>query len=125
MATLLSDKQYYGKELITRIKHIYLYKELDNQTKRKILLESKLSEYLQKKLRYERQFGVTLEATDSFVDEILEKLEKNNQSIRELNNLLSNTLEEAEYELLSSNYHGKKLILSQEIVEDNTKFTLI
>lgn len=124
LANLLSDKEYYGKELITRIKHIYLYKELDKETKRRILLESKLSEYLQKKLRYERQFNVTLEAHDSYIDALLNKLEQNQQSIRELNNLVSDTLEEIEYELLDSNYSGKKIILTSDIVEDNRKFVI-
>ena len=122
---MIYDKEYYGKELITRITHIYLYKELNNETRKRILLESKLSRYLNKKIRYERQFGVTLEAQDSYIEAVLEKLDKSKLSMRQLNNLISHTLDEVEYVLLSGNNKGKKLILTKDIVEDNSKFTLI
>lgn len=125
IVTLLSDKNYYGKELITRIKHIYLYKDLDLVTKKRILLESKLSEYLQKRLRYKRQFGVDLIADDSYIEAVLAKLDSNNQSIRELNNLVSATLEEVEYELLTTSNRGKKLVLTGDIVDNNKKFNLM
>ncbi len=125
MSSLLSKGDYYGKELVTRIMHIYFYQELSRETKKRIILYSKLSEYLEKKLRYERQFGVSLEATDSYVEALLETLAKNKQSIRELNNLVSSTLDDLEYELLTTDHSGSRVILTSDIVEDNRCYKIV
>ena len=118
------NKNYYGKELLTRIKYVYMFDELSNDTKRRILLESKLSEFLLKKERYKRQFGIDLITDDSYIDGILEVLNNEDKSIRDLNNLVSSTLEEIEYELLSKAYDGGKINLTKDIIEDNTKFVI-
>ena len=79
---------------------------------------------MNKKLRYERQFGVQLEATDSYIDAILELLDRNKQSIRDLNNVIVQTLEEVEYSLLADDIFARKIILTEETVENNKKFTI-
>ena len=122
IASNISNKNYYGKELITRIKHFYLFDELSLETKKQILLESKLSEYLCKKERYLRQFKVDMIADDSYINRVLEILEEDNKSIRELNNLVSSTLEEIEYELLTNNHANQKLILTKDLVDNRNNF---
>lgn len=121
----LVKREYFGKELITRIPHILLYSELSREEKIRYLLQSKLSPILLKKKRYERQFAVELIAEDTYVHAILDKMEEEEKSMRELNNKVLSTLEEAEYELASSPLKYKKLILTRDTVENPTKFTLI
>lgn len=121
----LLKREYFGKELITRIPHILLYSELSKKEKIRYLFESKLSPILLKKKRYERQFAVELIAEDTYVHAILDQMEEEEKSMRELNNKVLSTLEEAEYELASSPLKYKKLILTRDTVENPTKFTLI
>lgn len=125
LASNISSKNYYGKELLTRIKHFYLFDELSMDTKKQILLESKLSEYLSKKERYQRQFKVNMIADDSYIDRVLEILAADNKSIRELNNLVASTLEEVEYELLSNNHQNQRLVLTKDIVDNHNNFDFI
>ena len=64
-------------------------------------------------------------AEDTYVHAILDQMEEEEKSMRELNNKVLSTLEEAEYELASSPLKYKKLILTRDTVENPTKFTLI
>ena len=125
LASNIANKDYFGKELLTRIKYFYLFDELSLETKKEILLYSKLSEYLEKKNRYLRQFKVDLIAKDSYINRIMEKLDENNQSIRELNKLVARTLEEVEYELLYNDHRNQKLILTKEIVDNHHNFDFV
>jgi hypothetical protein len=61
-------------------------------------------------------------ADDSYINRVLEILEEDNKSIRELNNLVSSTLEEIEYELLTNNHANQKLILTKELVDNRNNF---
>lgn len=123
---MVTESQYFGKELVTRIPHIFVYRELSRELKRDVLLRSKLSEFLLKKERYQRQFGVELIGMDSYIDAILEKLESHENSMRDLNNLIIRSLDEAEYEMLSSKPGTyKKLVLTRDSVEDTKKIELI
>lgn len=121
----ITEKEYFGKELITRIPHIILFSELSYDDKKRAILSSKISEYLIKQQRYRRQFGVELEANDEYITALLAKLDKEQKSMRDLNNLIISTLDEAEYEMLSNPHKYKKLILSADTVSDNTKFKLL
>lgn len=121
----ITEKEYFGKELITRIPHIILFSELSYDDKKRAILSSKISEYLIKQQRYRRQFGVELEADDEYITALLEKLDREQKSMRDLNNLIISTLDEAEYEMLSNPNKYKRLILSADTVSDNTKFKLL
>lgn len=122
----IKEKGYYGRELLTRINNAAIYHELDQETKKRVLLESKLSEYLEKKKRYERQFGVRLIAEESYIKGVLEKLEAGQESMRELNNLVIYSLKKAEHTLAAypGKYYGKKLILTRDTVDKPENFTL-
>lgn len=122
----INEKGYFGIELLDRIEVPIVYHDLDIETKKRILLESKISEYLSKKQRYQRQFGVELEADDSYVEAIFESLNNKRESVRILNNLVHTTLDDAEYELCTNpNVRGKRLILTRKTVENPQDFTLL
>ncbi|MBQ4030304.1 MAG: AAA family ATPase [Bacilli bacterium] len=122
---LIKQKEYFGIELLDRIKIPVIYHDLDEATKKRILLESKLSEYLLKKRRYERQFGVELVADDSYIEAIFKAIAEQRDSIRILNNMVYNTLDSAEYELCTADHRGKRLILTRDTVANPDHFTLI
>ena len=85
---LITKADYYGKELVTRIPHIYAYSPLTRDLQRKVLLESKLSQLLLKKHRYEKEFGVTTIVDETYIEAILDQLSKQDKSMRDLNNLI-------------------------------------
>lgn len=118
------EKQIYSKELITRIPHVIPYYELSEEIKRDIILKSKLSKYLSKKRRFERDFNVELIAEDSYIEALLAALHEEDRSIRDLNNLILSSLSEAEHELLEQEGHVKRLVLTGETVSDPRKFNL-
>lgn len=120
----ITEKEYFGKELVTRIPHIVLFDELSREDKRRAILYSKVSEFLIKKERYERQFGVTLSASDAYIEALLDKLDREQRSMRDINNLIIESLDEAEYEMLSQDGNYKRLVLTSDTVSDNTKFDL-
>ena len=121
---LITKADYYGKELVTRIPHIYSYKPLTREQQRRVLLESKLSQLLLKKQRYEEEFGITTIIDESYIEAILDKLSKQDKSMRDLNNLILSTLGIVEYELMENENKVKQLILTSETVTDPTKFSL-
>lgn len=121
---LITKGEYYGKELVTRIPHIIVYNELTKEMKRRVLLESKLSQLLLKKKRYEKEFGVTTIIEESYIDSIIEQLSRQDKSMRDLNNIIINTLHQVEYELLENEGKVKQLILTHETVTDPSKFIL-
>lgn len=122
---MVTESQYFGKELVTRIPHIFVYHELSKEIRRDVLLRSKLSEFLLKKQRYQRQFNVELVADDGYIEAILDRLESHENSMRDLNNLVIKSLDEAEYEMLCNPTAYKKLVLTRESVEDPKKVKLI
>lgn len=120
----IEKAQYFGKELITRIEHIFAYMPLSTEVKRRVILESKLSRLKMKKKRYEEEFKVELIALDSYIDALLERLSEKDKSMRDLNNLILSSLSEVEYALLDTEGKAKKLILSRETVENPKNFDL-
>ena len=121
---LITKADYYGKELVTRIPHVYAYAPLTKELQRKVLLESKLSQLILKKHRYEKEFGVTTIVDETYIEAILDQLSKQDKSMRDLNNLILASLSEVEYALLDTEGTVKKLVLSRDTVEDPKKFDL-
>lgn len=118
------DAEYFGKELVTRIPHIIVYNPLDRVTQKRAILHSKLSVLLQKKQRYEEEFGVTLEATDDYIEAVLDTLEANDKSMRDVNNIILESLNQVERTLLNEEGHVRRLILMPETLTDHHKFTI-
>ena len=114
----ITQGNYFGKELVTRIPNVFAYSPLTKEEQKKVMLESKLSILLAKKRRYEREFGAQVIIQDDYVDAVLEKLKKEDKSMRDLNNLILETLQEAEYQLLANEGKVKQLILTPEIITD-------
>ena len=117
-ASKITEADYFGKELVTRIEHIFAYGPLSRDIQKRVMLESKLSKLLAKKKRYEKEFGVELVILDEYVETILDKLSKEDKSMRDLNNIILSTLSEAEYQLLSNEGKIKQLVLTPESVQD-------
>lgn len=120
----ITEGDYFGKELVTRIEHIYAYSPLSREYQKRVMLESKLSKLLAKKRRYEKEFGVELIILDDYIEAVLDKLSKEEKSMRDLNNIILSTLSEAEYQLLANEGKVKQLILTPEIVTDPKQIIL-
>ena len=113
------EKGYFTAEELTRITTILGYGELDRDTKKEILLGSKLSEFTKKKNRYKRQFKIDLIADESYIDAILDTIDKDAQGMRNINNYVIETIDTAEQEILKGNVpKNKQLILTSDTVYD-------
>lgn len=121
---LITKADYYGKELVTRIPHVYAYSPLTRDLQRKVLLESKLSQLLLKKKRYEKDFGITTIVDESYIEAILDQLSQQDKSMRDLNNMILSTLGIVEYELLNNEGKVKQLILTSDTVTNPNNFKL-
>lgn len=118
------QKKYFTQEELTRISTILGLSELDRETKKQILLSSKLSELQKKKNRYLRQFGIELEIEDAYIDAILDTIDSSETGMRNVNNIIQQTMNNAEKKLLEEANKCKKLILTRETVDDPNKFIL-
>ena len=119
------DKGYFSLEELSRIPLILLYNEIDRDTKKRILLYSKLSELAKDKKRYKRQFDVDLVVSDDFIDGILDKISNSETGMRSLNNLVKRSINIAERSLLENEGKGyKKLVLSKNTIENPNNFNL-
>ncbi len=117
------DQKYFTLEELSRISTILAYNELDRETKRKILLSSKLSEFIKKRDRYKRQFGIDLIASDDYIDAILDSLDKDALGMRSVNNYVKRTINEVEKSILEGETHGcKQLILTRDTVSNPRSF---
>ena len=114
----ITEGEYFGKELVTRIEHIFAYGPIPRDIQKRIMLESKLSKLLSKKKRYEAEFNVELVILNDYIEAVLDKLNREDKSMRDLNNIILSTLSEAEYQLLSNEGKIKQLILTPESVQD-------
>lgn len=95
----MTEADYFGKELVTRIPHVLVYNELSKELQKEVVLHSKLSQYYLKKQRYQRQFGIELHVDDTYIEALLSQLSEKDRSMRDLNNLIISSLDEAEYEM--------------------------
>ena len=121
----ITEAEYYGKELVTRISCIIPYLPLSREEQKRVIMESKISKYLQKKNRYKKQFDIDLILEDDFINGLLEQLADNDQSMRDLNNRLLEYLALPEYEILSDPHSYKKLILTHDTLDNPSKFKLM
>lgn len=115
---LLVKKGYFSQELLTRFQHFIPYKDLSEEDKRRIILESKLSTYLNKKDRFKKQFGITIQGDEEFAKGVLESLKLEQKSVRDLSNIINAAFLDIEYEVLSNKGKYKKLILNRNTVSN-------
>ena len=114
------EKKYFTLEELTRISTILGYDELTRETKKQILLYSKLSEFSKKKERYKRQFGIDMVIEDSYIDAILDSLEESETGMRSINNIIRKNLNKVEQAILEEdNKNYKRLVLTKDSVTDN------
>lgn len=120
----LYNGTYYNKELLSRISHVLPYQALTHDTMLKIILKSKLSVYLAKKQRLAREYKVEIKGEQEYAEAIIAKLEADDRSVRDINNIIRSSLLQAEYEILSNPNHYHTLVLKPNIIEDASKFDL-
>ncbi len=120
----ITEADYFGKELVSRIPHILVYNELSKEQQREVITRSKLSQYLLKKQRYKRQFNVEMLADDTYFEALIAKLKDSDRSMRDLNNLITSTLDEAECEMYDNIGKYKRLVLTRDTVENPKDFKL-
>jgi len=119
------EKKYYTQEELTRITSILFYGDLPREIKKDILLHSKLSEYVKKRDRYKRQFGIDLVLDDECIDAVLDKLSTSSTGMRSVNNFFKKTIDNAEKSILENeDKKYKRLVLTKDIVDDPNKFDL-
>lgn len=119
------EKKYFTQEELSRITTVLIYDELDRETKRDILLNSKLSEYAKKRDRYKRQFGIDLVLDDEYIDALLDQQSRISTGMRTVNNSVKRTIDIAERYILENEDAGyKKLILTKKTVADPNSFDL-
>ena len=114
--SLLVKKGYFSSELLTRFHHFIPYKNLSEEDKKKILLESKLSYYLAKKERLNAQFGIETIGDEEFAKGVLEEIKKHEKSVRDMNNIVADTFLDIEYDILSNQGKYKTLKLTSDTV---------
>ncbi len=114
--SLLVKKGYFSSELLTRFQHFIPYKNLSEEDKKKILLESKLSYYLAKKERLSAQFGIETIGDEEFAKGVLEEIKKHEKSVRDMNNIVADTFLDIEYNILSNQGKYKTLKLTSDTV---------
>ena len=124
----LIDKKYFTPEELSRIDEVieYKFKDLDFETKKRILLESKQSLLFENKKRYKRQFKVDLDVKDDYVDAIFDNIGASSYGmIRTINNKVNETLDKAEIALAENkDKKYKRLVLTKDTVENPNKFDL-
>lgn len=115
-------------EFIGRIPNIFTYKNLTKDDLRRIILHSKNSALLLKQDRYAREFNTYFEFNDEIVDAIVEEAFKTKTGGRGVNRIIARVFKKIDRELSRDAYRNnlgvKKLTLTQEIVENNTKFNI-
>ena len=116
----LIDAGYFDRELLTRINYYFPYYELDDDTKLHVILNSKLSTFLKKKQRFEREYGVTITGDEEFARGVIEALKKGDKSVRDLNNLISNALLKPQREIMRNKGSYKQLRLTGDTVLNKT-----
>jgi ATP-dependent protease Clp ATPase subunit len=116
----LIDSGYFDRELLTRINYYFPYYELDDDTKLHVILDSRLSTFLKKKERFQREYGVTITGDEEFARGIIDALKKGDQSVRDLNNLISNALLKPQREIMMHRGAYKYLVLNGDTVVNKT-----
>lgn len=115
-------------EFIGRIPNICTYKNLSKDDLKRILLHSKNSALVLKKERYAREFNTYFDFNDEFLDAIVEQAYETKSGGRGMNKIIAKVFKKIDRELSRDAYHNnlsvKKLSLTQEIVENNTKFNI-
>ena len=124
MREKIIGKGYFSLEELTRISTILGFEELDRETKKRILLYSKLSEFAKKKERYKRQFDIDLYVDDSYIDAILDTISNSATGMRSVNNYVKRTIDVAERSILSNEGKYKKLVLTKDTVLNPNKFDM-
>jgi ATP-dependent Clp protease ATP-binding subunit ClpA len=116
---LLVKKGYFSNELLSRFQHFVPYKDLTEEDKKRIILESKLSTYLMKKDRFRNQFGINIVGDEEFANGILESLRKEDKSVRDINNIIADAFWDIEFEVLNAPNKYKTLKLTRDTVSKN------
>ena len=116
---------YFSLEELSRISTLLGYEDLDRDTKKRILLSSKLSEFAKKRDRYKRQFDIDLIADDSYIEAILDSISNSATGMRSVNNFVKRTINPAEQALLEAEQEDyKRLVLTRKTVDNPKEFDL-
>lgn len=115
-------------EFVGRIPNIFTYKKLTKEDLKRIILHSKRSALLLKQARYAREFNTYFDYNDEFIDAIVEIAYQTKSGGRGVNKIIAKVFKKIDRELSRDAYRNnlgvKKLTLTQEIVENNTKFNI-
>ena len=121
---LIVKNNYFTKEEISRIPTVVRYDYLDSDTKKDALLHAKSSYLLECIRTYKEDFGVDIVVSEDFLDALLDLIPQE-EGFRDIVSYIDEILDGAEEELcdVPKNTY-KKLVLTKDIVEDNSKFKL-
>lgn len=135
-----TDKVYYDiaakdlinygfmPELIPRFQNRFVYKKLDKDGLWDVLTKSKRSVILRKFARLSEQFNTKVDYDDSFLEAYIDKTLNSDMGARSLNEIYSNTLKDAEEEIMIADFEdgGKKKVLklTADIFSNPTNYEL-
>lgn len=119
------EKGYFTREELDRVREIVAFSDLTKETRKRILLYSKLSELKNTINRYKRDYNIDIIPDEGYIDAILEQIGKDEQGMRVANNLVTYSLDNAEKEILKTGAKNKKLILTKDTAVDRKKFDLV
>lgn len=118
------EKGYFDEETLTRIDQVIPYKDLTYQDRLDIILKSKLSIYLRKKARIERDYGVIVEGSEEFAKGVLEVLKAKEHGMRNVDRVIKSSLIYAIGELETNPNTYKRLVLTNETAKDKKRIIL-
>ncbi len=119
----LYNNSSFSKEMFDRIHYKLLYQELSVEDKKRALL-GKYGILQRKREMLKRLYGVDLQTGDDFIEAFIEGLKAKGQSMRDVNNIISEMIMSAERIISEEEGRYKTLILTPDTVEDKKKFTL-
>lgn len=116
-------------ELMGRFYLTHEYKKLNKDDLKRILLTSKTSPLLRKKVRYQEEFGYELLWEDEAIDAIIEEAIKKEAGGRSLAKIVAHVFKKIERELMRREKQQiivpeKKLILTSDTVFNNRNFKI-
>ena len=118
------EKGYFDEETLTRIDHAIPYRDLTDEDKLNIILKSKISIFLRKKARIERDYGVIVEGAEEYARGVLEVLKAQEHGMRNVDRVIKSSLLYAIGELETNPGKYKRLVLTPETAKDKKQIIL-
>ena len=119
----LYNNSSFTKEMFDRIQYKLLYQDLSIEDKKRAIL-GKYGILQRKREMLKRIYGVDLVTDDTFIEEFIKELKAKGQSMRDVNNIISEMIMNAERIISAEEGTYKTLVLTPETIHDKKNFRL-